>query len=126
MLRDGEGARFLFRMSKAATQILLRQAPQAIDAVGEAFGLPPGNWRLLLTARRGQGLLISGTNRTGLESIASDSEHALAPALSRPRCWPGIVIETAGDACGGLARRTCLLQWTGPWCVRWRLLAPGW
>jgi len=111
LLRDGGGA---------------RQAPQAIDAVGEAFGLPPGNWRLLLTARRGQGLLISGTNRTGLESIASDSEHALAPALSRPRCWPGIVIETAGDACGGLARRTCLLQWTGPWCVRWRLLAPGW
>jgi type IV secretory pathway VirB4 component len=109
LMRDGEGARFLFRMSKAArkrnagltvitqdaadvlgtdlgqavvsnaaTQILLRQAPQAIDAVGDAFGLTGGERRLLLTARRGQGLLISGTNRTGFEAVASAAEHALA------------------------------------------------
>ncbi|MEU9505313.1 DUF87 domain-containing protein [Micromonospora sp. NPDC048170] len=109
LMRDGEGARFLFRMSKAArkrnagltvvtqdaadvlstdlgqavvsnasTQVLLRQAPQAIDAVGEAFGLTGGERRLLLSARRGQGLLISGVNRTSFESISSDAEHALA------------------------------------------------
>jgi type IV secretory pathway VirB4 component len=109
LMRDGEGARFLFRMSKAArkrnagltvitqdaadvlgtdlgqavvsnaaTQILLRQAPQAIDAVGDAFGLTAGERRVLLAARRGQGLLISGTNRTGFEAVASDAEHVLA------------------------------------------------
>ncbi|SCF42558.1 AAA-like domain-containing protein [Micromonospora matsumotoense] len=108
LMRDGEGARFLFRMSKAArkrnagltvvtqdaadvlgtelgqavvsnaaTQVLLRQAPQAIDAVGEAFGLTGGERRLLLSARRGHGLLISGVNRTSFESISSDAEHAL-------------------------------------------------
>ncbi|GIH20924.1 hypothetical protein Raf01_90960 [Rugosimonospora africana] len=77
-LRDGEGAGFLFRMSRAgrkrnadltvitqddvadvpgtelgravvsnAAQILLRQAPQAIDAVGDAFGLTAGKRRVL-------------------------------------------------------------------------------
>ena len=109
LMRDGEGARFLFRMSKAArkrnagltvvtqdaadvlgsdlgqavvsnaaTQVLLRQAPQAIDAVGDAFGLTVGERRLLLAARRGQGLLISGTNRTGFESVSSTAEYKLA------------------------------------------------
>ncbi|MEU6022613.1 DUF87 domain-containing protein [Micromonospora sp. NPDC047134] len=108
LMRDGEGARFLFRMSKAArkrnagltvitqdaadvlgtdlgqavvsnaaTQVLLRQAPQAIDAVAEAFGLTGGERRLLLSARRGHGLLISGVSRTSFESISSTAEHAL-------------------------------------------------
>ncbi|MFB9340210.1 VirB4 family type IV secretion system protein [Actinoplanes octamycinicus] len=109
LMRDGEGARFLFRMSKAgrkrnaglsvitqdvadvlgtdlgqavvanaATQILLKQAPQAIDQVADAFGLTAGERRLLLSARVGHGLLISGTNRTGFEAISSAAEHALA------------------------------------------------
>ncbi|PWR16161.1 conjugal transfer protein TraC [Micromonospora sicca] len=108
LMRDGEGARFLFRMSKAArkrnagltvvtqdvadvldtdlgqavvanaaTQVLLKQAPQAIDAIGDAFGLTAGERRLLLAARVGNGLLISGTNRTSFEAISSDAEHLL-------------------------------------------------
>ncbi|MCW3818602.1 DUF87 domain-containing protein [Micromonospora sp. DR5-3] len=108
LMRDGEGARFLFRMSKAArkrhagltvitqdvadllgtdlghavvanaaTQILLKQAPQAIDAIGDAFRLTAGERRLLLAARVGTGLLISGTNRTSFEAIASQTEHLL-------------------------------------------------
>jgi type IV secretory pathway VirB4 component len=118
-MRDGEGARFLFRLSKAgrkrntgitvvtqdaadllgtdlglavvsnaATQILLRQAPQAINAVGDAFALSEegeegaaatsGERRMLLTAQRGQGLLISGTNRTAFEAISSQTEHEFA------------------------------------------------
>jgi hypothetical protein len=109
LMRDGEGARFLFRMSKAArkrnagltvvtqdavdvlgtdlgqavvsnaaTQILLKQAPQAINAVGDAFGLTAGERRLLLAARTGQCLLISGTNRTTFDAVSSPAEHALA------------------------------------------------
>jgi type IV secretory pathway VirB4 component len=108
LMRDGEGARFLFRMSKAArkrnagltvvtqdvadvlgtdlgqavvanaaTQVLLKQAPQAIDAVGTAFGLTAGERRALLTARTGQGLLISGTQRTSFEAVAAPEEHDL-------------------------------------------------
>ncbi len=65
-------------VSNATTQILLRQAPQAIDAVGAAFGLTAGERRMLLAARRGHGLLLSGNHRTGFESVASAAEHALA------------------------------------------------
>ncbi|MCX4387319.1 ATP-binding protein [Micromonospora peucetia] len=108
LMRDGEGARFLFRMSKAArkrhagltvitqdvadvlgtdlghavvanaaTQVLLKQAPQAIDAIGDAIGLTAGERRLLLAARVGTGLLISGTNRSSFEAIASKTEHQM-------------------------------------------------
>ncbi|WP_412544439.1 DUF87 domain-containing protein [Longispora sp. K20-0274] len=65
-------------VANAATQILLRQAPQAIDAVGEAFGLTTGEKRLLLSAPRGQGLLLSGSHRTRFEAVASPAEHRLA------------------------------------------------
>lgn len=109
LMSDGEGARFLFKMSKAgrkrnaglsvitqdvadvlgtdlgqavvsnaATQVLLKQAPQAIDQVADAFGLTAGERRMLLSARVGHGLLISGTNRTAFESISSKAEHLLA------------------------------------------------
>ncbi|MCO1593751.1 DUF87 domain-containing protein [Micromonospora sp. RHAY321] len=119
LMRDGEGARFLFRMSKAArkrhaglavitqdvadvlgtdlgqavvanaaTQVLLKQAPQAIDALGDAFGLTAGERRLLLTARVGTGLLISGTNRTSVEAIASQAEHHLC--TTRPSELAGL------------------------------------
>jgi type IV secretory pathway VirB4 component len=114
LLRDGEGANFLYRLAKsarkhwaglsvvtqdaadllssdlgravvsnAATQILLRQAPQAIDQVCESFGLSGGERAFLLGAERGQALLLSGTSRCAFESIASPTEHKLA--VSGPR-----------------------------------------
>ncbi|MBQ0896034.1 DUF87 domain-containing protein [Micromonospora sp. U56] len=126
LMRDGEGARFLFRMSKAArkrhagltvitqdvadvlstdlgqavvanaaTQILLKQAPQAIDAIGDAFGLTSGERRLLLAARVGTGLLISGTNRSSFEAIASDTEHLLC--TTRPADLVDLDTEEAAD-----------------------------
>ncbi|GGJ90022.1 hypothetical protein GCM10010123_19830 [Pilimelia anulata] len=109
LMRDGEGAKFLYRLAKAgrkrncgltiatqdaadvlgtdlgqavvanaATQVLLRQAPQAIDAVADAFGLTAGERRLLLAAGRGHGLLLAGAHRTGLEVVASPEEAAIA------------------------------------------------
>jgi type IV secretory pathway VirB4 component len=109
LMRDGEGAKFLYRMAKAArkrragltvvtqdaadllgtdlglavvsnagTQILMRQAPQAIDAVTGAFGLTGGEARLLLAADRGEALLITGSHRSPLRSQASAAEHRLA------------------------------------------------
>jgi hypothetical protein len=108
LLRDGEGAKFLYRLSKsarkrraglsvitqdvgdllgsdlgqavianAATQVLLRQAPQAVDVVADAFGLTAGEARLLLAARRGEGLLLSGTHRVSFQAVASKKEHRL-------------------------------------------------
>jgi type IV secretory pathway VirB4 component len=108
LMREAEGAKFLFRMAKAArkhwagltvvtqdtadllgsdlgqavvanaaTQILLRQAPQSIDALADAFHLSDGERQFLLTAPRGDGLLAAGTDRVAFHALASPAEHAL-------------------------------------------------
>ena len=113
LMRDPAGARFLFKMAKAArkhwcgltvvtqdaadllstdlgqavvanaaTQVLLRQAPQAIEAVGDAFALSEGERAFLLSARRGEGLLCAGASgapdmRVGFQAAASEAEHRL-------------------------------------------------
>jgi type IV secretory pathway VirB4 component len=112
LMRDGEGARFLFRMAKAArkrnagltvvtqdaadvlgselgiavvanaaTQVLMRQSTQSIDAVAEAFGLTAGEARLLLSAERGQALLVAGSTRVGFRVVASAEEDRLCANL---------------------------------------------
>jgi hypothetical protein len=110
LMRDPAGARFLFRMAKAArkhwaglavitqdaadvlatdlgqaivanaaTQILLRQAPQAIDAITDSFDLSDGERDLLLTTPKGTGLLLAGgTHRVAFTTVASHTEHMLA------------------------------------------------
>jgi hypothetical protein len=106
LLQDEAGARFLYRLVKAArkrraglvvvtqdaadllasdlgqavaanaaTQILMRQAPQAIDAITAAFGLTTEEARLLLTAPRGHGLLLGASHRVGFRAVASPREH---------------------------------------------------
>ncbi|MGN9779822.1 VirB4 family type IV secretion system protein [Nonomuraea sp. ZG12] len=109
LMREPEGARFLFRMAKAArkhwaglavitqdaadllgtelgqaivanaaSQILLRQAPQAIGAVGDAFDLTDGERQFLLTAERGEALLVAGpASRVALTVVASLAEAEL-------------------------------------------------
>jgi len=64
-------------VANAATQILLRQSPQAIDAITSAFGLSDGERRHVLTAERGEALLTSGANRVGFHAEASPAEHGL-------------------------------------------------
>jgi TraG P-loop domain len=109
LMRDSEGARFLYRMAKAArkawaglaavtqdaedvlsadlgraviansaTQILLRQAPQAIATIAAEFRLSAGEQALLLSARRGEGLLAAGPSaRVSFQALASPAEHLL-------------------------------------------------
>ncbi|MFF0452998.1 PrgI family mobile element protein [Nocardia africana] len=65
-------------VSNAATQLLLRQAPQAIDDVAAAFRLSEGEQQFLLSAARGAGLLAVGaTDRAVFASLASRAEHDL-------------------------------------------------
>ena len=69
-------------VANAATQVLLHQAPQAIGAVGEAFGLSEGEKAFLLSAPRGQGLLCAGTAgqrdvHVAFQAVASGKEHDL-------------------------------------------------
>jgi hypothetical protein len=64
-------------VANAATQILLRQAPQAIDEVATAFNLSEGEKQFLISADRGQGLLSGGSQRVGFQALASPREDAL-------------------------------------------------
>lgn len=64
-------------VSNAATQVLLRQAPQAIDAAAEAFGLTDGERAFLLSCQRGDALLTAGSARVAFHSHASATEHEL-------------------------------------------------
>jgi type IV secretory pathway VirB4 component len=64
-------------VSNAATQLLLRQAPQAIAEVGERFHLTAGERRYLLACPTGSGLLVAGDERIALKIVASPEEHAL-------------------------------------------------
>ncbi|MFD5321146.1 VirB4 family type IV secretion system protein [Streptomyces sp. NPDC127098] len=64
-------------VANAATQILLRQASQAIDEITDTFNLSDGERQFLLSAAQGQGLLSAGTQRVAFEAIASPAEHQL-------------------------------------------------
>jgi type IV secretory pathway VirB4 component len=68
-------------IANAATQVLLRQAPQAIERIGEAFHLSAGERRHLLSCPTGSGLLIldspRGQERVPLKVVASVAEHKL-------------------------------------------------
>lgn len=64
-------------VTNAATQILLRQAPQAIDAVVDTFALSAGERAFLLSADRGQALLSAGRHRVAFHAVAAQAEHDL-------------------------------------------------
>ncbi|SDJ00946.1 AAA-like domain-containing protein [Actinokineospora alba] len=64
-------------IANAATQVLLRQASQAIDDITTTFDLSAGERQFLLSADRGQGLLSAGTQRVAFHTLASPTEHYL-------------------------------------------------
>ncbi|MDS0137775.1 MULTISPECIES: helicase HerA domain-containing protein [unclassified Amycolatopsis] len=91
-------------VANAATQILLRQASQAIDEITRTFDLSMGERQFLFSADRGQGLLSTGTQRVAFQSIASPTEHRLVttdPAelseyLDEPREAASAFVELDG------------------------------
>ncbi|MGW3618552.1 VirB4 family type IV secretion system protein [Micromonospora arida] len=64
-------------VANSATQLLMRQAPQAIAAVADSFNLTGGEARMLLSAQRGESLLLAGANRVGAHAVSSQREHEL-------------------------------------------------
>lgn len=65
-------------IANSATQILMRQAPQAVAKVAAEFRLSAGERALLLSARRGEGLLAAGPSaRVSFQALASPAEHLL-------------------------------------------------
>ncbi|WP_152645605.1 VirB4 family type IV secretion system protein [Streptacidiphilus albus] len=78
-------------VANAATQILMHQAPQAIDAVADTFHLSAGEAAHLLTAQRGEALLCAGPGRRAAFCVtASAGEDAL--------CRTGIEADQAAAA----------------------------
>jgi type IV secretory pathway VirB4 component len=79
-------------VSNSSTQILLRQATQAIDAVTRAFGLTAGEAAFLTSAGQGDALLVAGSTRVAFHALASQAEHDLAcstPTFSQPDAAEG-------------------------------------
>jgi type IV secretory pathway VirB4 component len=72
-------------IANSTTQILLRQAPQAIDKVTDAFRLSDGERQILLAAEPGFGLLAadSGAARVAFRVLASEQEHRLVTSSPR-------------------------------------------
>ncbi|MEV2279471.1 ATP-binding protein, partial [Nocardiopsis sp. NPDC049922] len=64
-------------VANAATQILLKQAPQNLDQVAQTFHLSAGEAHLVATAARGSAMLVAGHQRVGFHPLASPAEHRL-------------------------------------------------
>ena len=91
-------------IANSATQILLRQAPQAIGKVADEFRLSAGERQLLLSARRGEGLLAAGpSSRVSFQALASPAEHFLC--TSDPAEIARMQASQPAGGRSGLARR---------------------
>jgi hypothetical protein len=64
-------------ITNAATQILMRQAPQAIDQIVSVFSLSAGQRAFLLAADRGDALLLAGQHQAAFAALASLFEDEL-------------------------------------------------
>jgi type IV secretory pathway VirB4 component len=64
-------------VANAATQVLLRQAPQALDLLAAPFRLTDGETAYLAAAQPGEGILLGGNERVGFAALASPAEHRL-------------------------------------------------
>jgi hypothetical protein len=84
-------------VQNAATQLLLGQAPQAIEALTRAFHLSHGEQAHLLAAQPGDALLLAGSHRVALRSLASPTDHDLV--TTSPEFLAGL--ETEGAPSGG-------------------------
>jgi type IV secretory pathway VirB4 component len=71
-------------INNSATQILMGQSPQTIDAVAAAFGLSEPERQLLLGAGQGVALLLSGPVRVAFEVVADQDEYPLVTTDNPP------------------------------------------
>jgi type IV secretory pathway VirB4 component len=61
-------------INNAAMEILLKQSPSAIDALGDLFRLTEGERYMLLNSSIGQGLFFAGNKHVACQIVASYSE----------------------------------------------------
>jgi type IV secretory pathway VirB4 component len=81
-------------IANAATQLLMRQAPQVIDQVAHEFRLTDAERSGLLAARRGETLLVAGAHRVRFEVVADADEDDLAGTNSTTPTDPAGAADT--------------------------------
>jgi conjugal transfer ATP-binding protein TraC len=64
-------------VNNSSMQILLKQAPAAIDVMQKVFYLTEGEKSFLLSAGIGQGIFFAGANHVAIQIVASENEHNL-------------------------------------------------
>lgn len=64
-------------VNNSSMQMLLKQAPAAIDKLKKVFYLTDGEKSFLMSAGIGQGLFFAGANHVALQVVASENEHNL-------------------------------------------------
>ena len=81
-------------ITNAATQILMSQAPQAIEQIVAVFSLSTGQRGFLLGADRGHGLLLAGPRQAAFAALASpfedESDHHRSRSARRGPHRPGL------------------------------------
>lgn len=64
-------------VTNSALRVLFKQAPAAIDKVGDVFYLSQGERALLLGSNVGEGIFFAGNNHAPITVVASPEEHKL-------------------------------------------------
>lgn len=64
-------------ISNSSMQLLLKQAPSSLEALGKVFNLTEGEKYMLLNSGVGQGLFFAGSKHVAIQIIASYSEDKI-------------------------------------------------
>jgi len=64
-------------VTNSSVQLLLKQSPASIDAVGQAFNLTEGERALLLQAGVGEGLFFAGLKHVAIKIVPSYTEDQI-------------------------------------------------
>ena len=64
-------------ITNSSMQILLKQAPSAMETLSKVFNLTEGERYLLLNSEVGQGLFFAGSQHVAIQVIASKGEHKI-------------------------------------------------
>lgn len=70
-------------VANSSLQLLLKQAPSAIDLVGQVFKLTPSEQARLTQFPVGEGLFFAGLNHVVMRVLASDTEYGLVNTSPR-------------------------------------------
>src|SRR5262249_2950516 len=64
-------------VNNSAMQLLLKQAPSAINILQEVFYLTEGEKQFLLSAGVGEGIFFAGANHVAIQIVPSENEYNL-------------------------------------------------